>query len=152
MDSSFDICFPSLHQIPIDITAGWAASSVGTRPPGAMWVKFIAQGSNKNTKVYSQTRNRTHNLLIVRPMPWPLGYAALTHTHTHTHTRIHARTHARTHTRTHTHTWMYARMHACTHAHTHTYTYTHTHTHTHIVHTCACNAQYKRHNDYWWWV
>jgi len=30
----FDICFPSLHQVPIDVTAGWAASPVGTRPPG----------------------------------------------------------------------------------------------------------------------
>ena len=28
------ICFPSLHQVPDDVTAGWAASPVGTRPPG----------------------------------------------------------------------------------------------------------------------
>ena len=27
------ICFPSLHQVPIDVTAGWAASPVDTRPP-----------------------------------------------------------------------------------------------------------------------
>jgi len=26
------ICFPSLHQVPIDVTAGWAASPVDTRP------------------------------------------------------------------------------------------------------------------------
>ena len=50
------ICFPSLHQVPIDVTAGWAASPVGTRPPGPHfnswvdWSKFLAQGNN-NTKV-----------------------------------------------------------------------------------------------------
>ena len=27
------IYFPSLYQVPIDVTAGWAASPVGTRPP-----------------------------------------------------------------------------------------------------------------------
>jgi len=26
----FEICFPSLNQVPIDATAGWAASPVGT--------------------------------------------------------------------------------------------------------------------------
>ena len=50
------ICFPSLHQVPIDVTAGWATSPVGTRPPGPHfnswvdWSKFLAQGNNK-TKV-----------------------------------------------------------------------------------------------------
>ena len=24
-----------LHRVPIDVTAGWAASPVGTRPPGS---------------------------------------------------------------------------------------------------------------------
>jgi len=26
----FDICFPSYYQVPIDVTAGWAASLVNT--------------------------------------------------------------------------------------------------------------------------
>ena len=29
----FDICFPSYYQVPIDVTAGWAASLVNTRSP-----------------------------------------------------------------------------------------------------------------------
>ena len=29
----FDICFPSYYQVPIDVTAGWAASPVYTRSP-----------------------------------------------------------------------------------------------------------------------
>jgi len=46
------ICFPILHQVPIDVTAWWAASPVDTRPPGPHlyswvdWNKFLAQGNN----------------------------------------------------------------------------------------------------------
>ena len=29
----FDICFPSYYQVPIDVTAGWAASLVNTKSP-----------------------------------------------------------------------------------------------------------------------
>ena len=86
------ICFSSLLQVPIDVTAGWAASPVGTRPPGPhynSWVdwsnenNFLSQENDNNTKVAS-AGNRTWNLLITRLMPLPLGYAAL-HKHTHTH-------------------------------------------------------------------
>ena len=35
---SWGICFPSLHQVPIDATAGWAVSPVDTSPPGPRWV------------------------------------------------------------------------------------------------------------------
>ena len=84
-----ELCKPLY--IPIDI-AGWAASLVNTRFPfiqlgglEQMWVKFLAQGNTNNTKV-ATTRNRTHNLLIRRPMPWPLSYAGSHCTHcTHTH-------------------------------------------------------------------
>ena len=32
---------PSLHQVPIDVTAGWAASPVGTRPPGPHFNSWV---------------------------------------------------------------------------------------------------------------
>ena len=35
------ICFPSLHQVPINVTTGWAASPVGTRPPGPHFNSWV---------------------------------------------------------------------------------------------------------------
>ena len=64
----FDICFPSLNQVPTDVTAGWAASPVDTRPS---WVEW----SNTCTHyTYAHTHASTH---------------IQTHIHTHTHTTTH---------------------------------------------------------------
>ena len=79
------ICFPSLHQVPIDVTAGWAASPVGTRPPGPhfnSWVDWsnVSKVSCSRKQQQHQSGpagNRTWNLLITRR----------THTHAHTHTK-----------------------------------------------------------------
>ena len=35
------ICFPSLHQVPIDVTVGWAASPVDNGPPGPHLYSWI---------------------------------------------------------------------------------------------------------------
>ena len=101
----FDICFPGYYQVPIDVTAEWAAFLVNTRSSliqlgglEQIWVKFLALGNTKNTKV-TTTANQTHNLLIRRPKPRQLSYSGShTHTHTHTHTQTHTHTRARTHT------------------------------------------------------
>jgi len=71
----FDICFPSLHQ---DVTAGWAASPVGTRPPGPhltlSWVDWnnVSKGPVVAVVVVSLSKEHTQ-----------------THTHTNTHTHTH---------------------------------------------------------------
>ena len=153
------ICFPSLYQVPIDVTA---VSPVDTRPPGPhlySWVYWsnvskVSCSRKQQQHQSGHTGNRTHNLSISRPIPWPLGYVA-SHTHTHTHTRVRAHTHAPTyplpqthrHTDTHTHilthppsfphtnTHIHNHTHICTHARTHTHTHTHTmlYMHTHMI-------------------
>jgi len=70
----FDICLPSYYEVPIDITAGWAASLDNTTFP------FI----------------HTHSLT-----PYVRSY---THTHTRTHACTHTYSHKHTHSYTHTHT------------------------------------------------
>ena len=88
------ICFPSLRQVPIDVTPGWAAPPVGTRPPGShfnSWVDWSNVSKVYSRKQQQQQRqsgpagNQTWNLSITRRTTKPLGYAA-THTYTHTHT------------------------------------------------------------------
>ena len=94
------ICFPSLHQVPIDVTAGWAASPVGTRSPGThfnSWVDWssvskvsCSRNNNNNTKV-SQLGIEPGTFRLQGRCPNHL--AMLPHT-THTHTcNGHANTH-----------------------------------------------------------
>ena len=121
---SWAFASPDLHQVPIDVTAGWA---------GAMWVSFLLKETTTTPKCLEQGSN-----LISRPMPWPLGYAAPLHTHTHarTHTYIHTHhTHTHiTHTHTHTHT---------SHTHTHTHTHKHTYDTTSLIHQLIKNDRHK---------
>ena len=51
-----DICYPSLHQVPIDVTAGWVASPVGTRPPGL----YLHSNILTTWQCYTHTHTRTH--------------------------------------------------------------------------------------------
>ena len=133
------ICFPSLYQVPIDVTA---VSPVDTRPPGPhlySWVYWsnvskVSCSRKQQQHQSGHTGNRTHNLSISRPIPWPLGYVA-SHTHTHTHTHACARTHTHPHTPSHkrtdtqtlTHTYSLTPHPSHTHKHTHNHTRTHTH-------------------------
>ena len=94
------------YQVPIDDTAGWAASPDDTMPRGLLGrlVKFLVQRNNR----LNQESNL--GLSITRLMPQSLGHtASLTHIHTHTHTNSQAHTRALTH------------KHTRTHAHTHTH-------------------------------
>ena len=72
----FSICFPSKHQVPIDVTAGWAASPVGTRPPGPhfnSWVDWSNVSkiscSRKQQHQSGPAGNRTWSLMITRWTP-----------------------------------------------------------------------------------
>ena len=93
------ICFPSLHQIPIDVTAGWAASSVGTRPPGPPFNSWVDWSNVSKVSLFKETTTTPKwpswesNLepfdyqadvlttWLCSPPPPPH-----THTHIHTHT------------------------------------------------------------------
>ena len=79
-------CFPSLHQVPIDVTAGWAASPVDTRPPGPhlnSWVDWNnvrkVSCSRKQQKHQSGSNgNRTWDLRLPGRCP---NHLAMLHTH-----------------------------------------------------------------------
>jgi len=79
-----DICFPSYYQVPIDATAGWAASPVHTH---------THTHTDTHTHTHTHTRARMHTYT-----------QSCTHSHTHTHTHTHTRNHAHINThRLHTH-------------------------------------------------
>ena len=54
MDSSFDICFPSYYQVPIDVIAGGATSLVYTRSP------IYTAGQTGTVLTYTHTHIHTH--------------------------------------------------------------------------------------------
>jgi len=65
---------------------GFLSWHQATRSPFNSWVDWSNESkvpcSKKQQQHQSgQTGNRTHDLLIIKVMPWPLGYAA-SHTHT----------------------------------------------------------------------
>ena len=89
------ICFPSLHQVSIDVTAGWAASPVGTRPPGPhfnSWVDWsnVSKIScpRKQKHQSGPAGNQTWNFSITRASTHPYPR---THTHTHKASGSHAK-------------------------------------------------------------
>jgi len=62
---------PDLDQVPIDVTAGWAASSVYTRSPFNSWVDWsnvgkVSYSRNNNTSVLSVEDQDT--LVIIMSM------------------------------------------------------------------------------------
>ena len=158
-DRQLSICFPIYYQLPIDVTAGWAASLVNTRSP------FIQLGGLKQYE-WSFLLKETPTTpkwpqLGIKPTIFRLEgrcpdhlamLAQYTHsphthqTHIHTHqTRIHTLyMHARAHT--HTHTYTHRRCtYVHTHTHTHMYTHTHTHARTYNTHPHACTYNTHRH-------
>jgi len=96
------ICFPSLRQVPINVTSG------GPRPLFISWIDWSNVSkvpcSRKQQKHQSLVNISTWNFSM---MASPLGHV-VPHTHTRTHARTHARTHTHTQTRTHTQT-----LHTC---------------------------------------
>ena len=60
------ICFPSLHQVPIDHLYSWVDWSNVSK----------VSCSRKQLHQSGHTKNQTHNISIGRPISWPLGYAA----------------------------------------------------------------------------
>ena len=89
---SWAFASPELHQVPIDVTTGWAASPVFTRYPFRYPLNSWVDWSNVGKVSCSRKQQQQHqsvlsgdstcNLSISRPMPWLLGYAA-THRHRH---------------------------------------------------------------------
>ena len=64
-----DICFPGYYQVPIDVTAGWAAFPVYTRSPWSNVSKVLAQGNDNNTQYQNVlSANQTYNFLISMPL------------------------------------------------------------------------------------
>ena len=157
-DRQLSICFPIYYQLPIDVTAGWAASLVNTRSPfiqlGGLeqceWSFLLKETPTipkwpqlgiKPTIFQLEGRFPDHLAMLAQYTHSPHTHAHTSNTHTHTHIK-HAYTHC---------TCTHARTHAHTHTHTHiedarTYTHTHTRirTHTH-AHARTCNTQAFRH-------
>ena len=143
----FDICFPSYHQAPIDVTAGWAASPVYARSQFNSWVSWsnMRNVSSKEITKVSWVGIKPTTFRLAGQYPDHLAMLPLTHAHTcghtqaHTHTRADTHKHARalsyapTHTRTNTRT----HAHTCTCMHRHTRTNTHRETH-HLLLWCSC--------------
>ena len=75
----FDICFASFYQVPIDVTAGWAVSTVDTRSQFNSWVDC-------NNKVSWVGIEAVLNLSTADQCPDHLAMLPLSLTHTHTHT------------------------------------------------------------------
>jgi len=103
----FDICFP---RYPLMLQLGGLLPQA-TRSPFNSWVDWsnvskVPCSRKQQQHQSGRTGNRTHDLLVMRPMPWPLGYA-VSHICAHTHMRTHTHTH--THTERHT---LYTQMHA----------------------------------------
>ena len=129
----FDICFPSYHQAPIDVTAGWAASPVYARSQFNSWVNW------------SNMRNVSSKKITTTPkcLEWesnlqPLDQQANTLTWlcclSRTHTR--ADTHARMRTLICTHTYAHKYTHVCTPVHMHAHTHAPTRTEKHTTFYC----------------
>jgi len=96
---------------PIDVTAGWAASPVNTRPLNTIlnsWVdwsnvsKFLAQENNSNTKM-APLRIKLGTFQLPGQFDYPTSHALHLPYYTHTHTCIHTQMHVHTQMHAHTH-------------------------------------------------
>jgi len=62
---------PNYYQVPIDVTAGWAVSSVDARPPFNRWVNWSSVSKVSCSRKQQHTRTYFSENNFSKPVVWP---------------------------------------------------------------------------------